>query len=65
MTADEEREYREEAERLKALPRDVQRQILVIFRAPADNPRLDPADRRAAAERVAALERFLGLRRRK
>jgi hypothetical protein len=55
-------EWKEEAERLKALPREVQLQILSIYREPADNPNLSREDRRAARERVAALEKLLGIR---
>jgi hypothetical protein len=55
----QERECREEAERLALLPRDVQRQALALIRAPADNPKLGQRDRTEARERAEALERHL------
>jgi hypothetical protein len=61
MTADQEQEYRQEAERLKALDRDTQRQVVELHRRTAADPRATRADRRIAAERADALERFLGL----
>jgi hypothetical protein len=61
MTAEQEQEYREEAERLKALDVDQQRQIIELHRRTAADPRTTRADRKAAGERADALERFLGL----
>lgn len=63
-TADSD-EFREEAERLKTLPREAQLQILSMYREPADNPKLSKEDRRAARERVAALKKLLGIRSKK
>jgi hypothetical protein len=57
MTA--EQEYREEAERLAVLPRDVQRQAIALIRAPADNPKVKKRDREEARRRADALERHL------
>ena len=54
-------EFREEAERLSALPQDVQRQIIAMHWADANNPRVPEADREYAKERADALEKFLGL----
>jgi hypothetical protein len=61
MAADpaKEQEYREEAERLAKLPRDVQRQAVAIIRAPADNPKLGKRDREEARDRADTLERHL------
>jgi hypothetical protein len=61
MNADQEREYREEAERLKAVDVATQRQVIELHRGIAADPRSTRADRRVAAERADALERFLGL----
>jgi hypothetical protein len=60
-----EQAYREEANRLKALSRDMQRQVIAIHRATAADPSARKADRDAARHRAAALERYLGLRKRK
>jgi esterase/lipase superfamily enzyme len=66
MTPEQEREYREEAERLALLPRDVQRQAVALIRAPADNPKVGKRDREEARQRADALERHLrNLNRRK
>ena len=56
---DKEQEYRDEAERLALLPRDVQRQAVALIRAPADNPKLGKRDREEARQRADALERHL------
>lgn len=61
----QEQEYREEAERLKALPLDVQRQIIAMHRTDADNPKVPKADREYARERMEVLEKLLGLAKRK
>ena len=53
--------YREEAGRLAQLPVEVQRQILDIHRSTANDLKLRKRDRKAARERLEALERFLGL----
>jgi hypothetical protein len=65
MNTSDDQAFREEAERLKLLDVDTQRQILALYREPADNPKLPMRDRQAALERVAALEKLLGLSRRK
>jgi hypothetical protein len=58
-TANREREYREEAERLARLPREDQREVIALHRSVADNPNVPKEDRRAARERAEALERHL------
>jgi hypothetical protein len=58
-------EHRAEAERLAELPRDVQRQIVALHRAVADNRKLPKRDRDAARERADSLERLLRLKRKK
>lgn len=63
MNAEQEQEYREEAERLKALDRETQRQVIELHRRTAADPKATRADRRVARERADALERFLGLSR--
>jgi hypothetical protein len=60
-----EQEYREEAQRLKVLSRDMQRQVIAIHRATAADRTAHKADRDAARRRAAALERYLGLRKQK
>jgi len=54
-------EDRAEAERLNLLPRDEQRQIVLMIRAAADDPKVLDADRREARARAKALERLLRL----
>jgi hypothetical protein len=61
MNAEQEQDYRDEAERLKVLDVDQQRQIVELHRRTANDTRATRADRRVAAERADALERFLGL----
>lgn len=51
--------FLEEAERLAQLPRDVQRKAITLIRSPADDPKVDKANRIEAAERADALERHL------
>jgi hypothetical protein len=58
-------EHRAEAERLAQLPRDVQRQIVAMHRADAQNPKVPKHDREYARERAKALERLLRLEKRK
>lgn len=65
MDTDKEREYREEAERLKQLPRAEQRQIVEMYRDVANGKGVPARERKAGLERVAALERFLKLTPRK
>jgi hypothetical protein len=57
--ADNEQEYREEAERLALLAREDQKEIIALHRSVADNPKAPKADRRAARKRAEALERHL------
>ena len=59
MTPEKDQGYREEAERLAELPRDVQRQAVALIRAPADNPNVGKRDREEARQRADALERHL------
>ncbi len=60
-----EREHREEAQRLRQLPRTTQREIIALHRSVAANPDL-PLDARQEADRRAnALERLLNLRSKK
>ena len=59
MTDEQEREWREEAERLALLPREVQKQAVALIRAPAQDPQLNDADRESARMRADALERHL------
>jgi hypothetical protein len=60
-----EAEYREEAERLARLPVADQREIIALHRSVADNPRVPKRERQAGLERAAALERLLGLAKKK
>lgn len=62
MRTDKEQEYRDEAERLKLLPRSEQRQILAFYRDVAAAKGVPARERKAGLERVAALERLLKLR---
>ena len=65
MDADKEQEYREEAERLKLLPRKLQREIVALIRSPADDPEVSAENRREARRRANALEELLKLKTRK
>ena len=56
-----EQEYREEAERLAALPAEDQRAVVEMYRGLAANPRATMACRAEAERKAAALARFLGL----
>jgi hypothetical protein len=60
MTPQHEQEWREEAERLKDLDAETQRQVIDLHRSTANDTRATRADRRTARERAEALERFLG-----
>jgi hypothetical protein len=57
--------FREETERLRLLDKDTQRQIIEIHRSTADNKRAPKSDRDAARVRADALERLLGLAKRR
>lgn len=59
MTPEQEQEYREEAERLAELPRDVQRQLIAQHRAIAADKSVPKPDRKEAEERADALEKHL------
>jgi hypothetical protein len=56
---EKEKEYRDEAERLAQLPRDLQRKAVALIRAPADDPKVGQRDRREARKRAEAVERNL------
>jgi hypothetical protein len=62
MTAERLQTYREEAERLRLVDRDTQRQIIALHRSVADDPKVKKRDRDTARERADALEALLGLR---
>lgn len=55
----DEQEYREEAERLAAIPIQDQRAVLAIYRECAENKKLAKQDRESNKARVEALERHL------
>ena len=59
MDADKEQEYREEAERLAAIPVEDQKAVLAIYRECAQNTKLPRKDREWNKQRVEALERHL------
>ena len=61
MDADKEQEYRDEAERLKLLSRDEQRQIVELIGSPARDPKVSEANRLEARRRSRALARLLKL----
>ena len=61
MDADREQEYRDEAERLRQLPRAEQRQIVQLYRDVANGKGVPAREREAGLERAAALERLLKL----
>jgi hypothetical protein len=65
MDTDKEQEYRDEAERLKLLSREEQRQILDFSRDVANGKGVPARERKAGLERVAALERLLNLQTKK
>ena len=60
-----EQEYREEAERLALLPVEDQREIIALHRSIAGNPKVPRREREAGKERADALERLLGLAKKK
>jgi hypothetical protein len=57
-----ERDFREEAERLRLLPRDEQRAIIALHRSVANDREVSPANRQEARARVKALEKYLRLK---
>jgi hypothetical protein len=54
-------EYHEEAERLSQLPVEDQREVIALHRSIASNPKVPKREREAGKERADALERLLGL----
>lgn len=62
MTPEREQEIREEAERLRLLPREDQQAFIAMLRADGENRKVPKADRDFARERADALERFLKMR---
>jgi len=60
-----EQKFREEAERLKLLDRETQRDLVGMVRFLAKSPRLSKDEREWNRRRANALERFLGLSSRK
>ena len=58
-------EYRQEAERLKLLGLETQRDIVAMHRLVARNPKVPKKNREQARERAKALDRLLGLTKRK
>jgi len=58
-------EYRQEAERLALLPRADQREIIALHQSVADNPKIPKRERQAGLVRAAALEKLLGLTRKR
>ena len=62
MNTDREREYREEAERLKLLPREDQRAVVEMIGLPANDPKVPKVDRLEARQRVRALKKLLKLK---
>lgn len=61
MDAEREQEYRDEAERLKQLPRAEQRAIVELIGSPARDPKVSEANRLEARRRSRALARLLKL----
>ena len=61
MNADEEQEYRDEAERLRRLSRAEQRAVVEMIGSPADDPKVSKANRAEARRRADALTRLLNL----
>ena len=57
--AEEDQEWREEAERLALLPRELQKQAIALIRAPANDPEVNDLDRENARLHADGLERLL------
>jgi hypothetical protein len=55
----EERELRNEAERLALLPKALQARVIVLHRKVASNPALPERERKAGMAHAEALERYL------
>ena len=62
MDKEKEQEYRDEAERLKQLPRAEQRAIVELIGSPARDPKVSEANRLEARRRANALEKLLKLK---
>jgi len=60
-----EQEHRHEAERLALLPVEDQREIIALHRSLARNSKVPKREREAGKERADALERLLGLAKKK
>lgn len=54
-------EFRQEAARLSLLPAADQHEIIALHRSVASNPKVSKREREAGKARADALERFLGL----
>ena len=65
MDKEKEQEYRDEAERLKQLPRAEKRQIVELIGSPARDPKVSEANRLEARRRSRALARLLKIAPRK
>jgi hypothetical protein len=61
MIDDCETEWREEADRLRLLPTEAQRQVIDLHRSTAADPNATRADCHVAWERAEFLSRLLGL----
>ena len=59
LDAEQEQEYREEAERLALLSVEDQREIIAMHRSTANNPKAPKREREITRERADALERHL------
>jgi hypothetical protein len=59
MDKEREKEHRDEAERMRLLPVDVQRELIREHKAIATNPKVPKRDRQFAAERARVLTRLL------
>lgn len=59
MTAEQEQEFKEEADRLRHLSQDDQQRFIAMLRRDAGNGKIPKRDRDYARERADALERFL------
>jgi hypothetical protein len=60
-----EQEYRDEAARLALLPVADQQEIIALHRSVASKPKVPKRERQAGMERAAALEKLLGLARKR
>jgi hypothetical protein len=63
--ADRENQYAAEAEQLAKLPVQDQRQIIALHRSVASKPKVPKRERELGRERADALERLLGLAKKK